>query len=151
MTSFRTTRRVRHSAQEMFDLVADVEAYPKFVPLCLGLDVRRRSESGDGREVLIADMQVGYKAIRESFTSRVTFDRANLEILVEYVDGPFKHMENRWHFVPVGTGQCSVEFDISYEFKSKTFALIVGGMFDAAFRKFAEAFELRANRVYGGA
>jgi coenzyme Q-binding protein COQ10 len=79
----------------------------------------------------------------------VTLDRANLEILVEYIDGPFNRLENRWHFVPAGDKTCTVEFDISYEFKSRTFALILGGMFDAAFRKFAEAFEMRANRVYG--
>jgi coenzyme Q-binding protein COQ10 len=149
MTSFHTTRRVRHAAEEMFDLVADAEAYPKFVPLCRALRIRRRSELEDGKQVLIADMEVGYKAIRESFTSRVTLDRANLEILVEYIDGPFNRLENRWHFVPAGDKTCTVEFDISYEFKSRTFALILGGMFDAAFRKFAEAFEMRANRVYG--
>jgi coenzyme Q-binding protein COQ10 len=149
MTSFRTTRRVRHAAGEMFDLVADAEAYPKFVPLCRALRIRRRSELEDGKQILIADMEVGYKAIRESFTSRVTLDRANLEIFVEYIDGPFNQLENRWHFVPVGDNACTVEFDISYEFKSRTFALVLGGMFDAAFRKFAEAFEMRANRVYG--
>jgi coenzyme Q-binding protein COQ10 len=149
MTSFRTTRRVRHAAEEMFDLVADVEAYPKFVPLCLALHVRRRSETDDGKQVFVADMEVGYKAIRECFTSRVTLDRANLEIFVEYIDGPFKQMENRWHFVPNGDHACTVEFDIAYEFKSRTFALVLGGMFDAAFRKFAEAFETRANTVYG--
>jgi coenzyme Q-binding protein COQ10 len=149
MTSFRTTRRVRHAAEEMFDLVADVEAYPKFVPLCLALHIRRRSETEDGKQVFVADMEVGYKAIRECFTSRVTLDRANLEIFVEYVDGPFKQMENRWHFVSNGDHACTVEFDIAYEFKSRTFALVLGGMFDAAFRKFAEAFETRANAVYG--
>jgi coenzyme Q-binding protein COQ10 len=149
MTSFHTTRRVRHAAEEMFDLVADAEAYPKFVPLCRALRIRRRSELEDGKQILIADMEVGYKAIRESFTSRVTLDRANLEILVEYIDGPFNRLENRWGFVPAGDNACTVEFDISYEFKSRTFALVLGGMFDAAFRKFAEAFEMRANRVYG--
>jgi coenzyme Q-binding protein COQ10 len=149
MTSFRTSRRVRHAAKDMFDLVADVESYPKFVPLCLDLRVRRRSETDDGKEIFIADMTVGYKAIRESFTSRVTLDRKNLEIFVEYVDGPFKQMENRWRFLPAGETGCTVEFDISYEFRSRTFALILGGMFDSAFRKFAEAFEMRANAVYG--
>ena len=151
MTAFRTTRRVRHAAQDMFDLVADVEAYPKFVPLCQGLRVIRRSATEDGKQVLVAEMQVGYKAIRESFTSRVTLDRANLEIFVEYVDGPFKRMENRWNFVPAGEDACTVEFAISYEFKSRAFAMLVGGIFDAAFRKFAEAFETRANVVYGAA
>jgi len=149
MTSFRTTRRVKHAPGEMFDLVADVESYPKFVPLCNALQVRRRSVAADGKQVLVAEMEVGYKAIRESFTSRVTLDRPSLEIFVEYVDGPFKQMENRWRFAPAGEDLCAVEFAISYEFRSRTFALVLGGMFDAAFRKFAEAFEMRANAVYG--
>jgi coenzyme Q-binding protein COQ10 len=149
MTAFQTSRRVNHAAEAMFDLVADVEAYPKFVPLCRALRIRRRSQTEDGKEIFIADMEVGYKAIRESFTSRVTLDRGNLEIFVEYIDGPFKRMENRWHFAPAGDKACVVEFDISYEFKSKAFALVLGGMFDTTFRKFAEAFETRADAVYG--
>jgi len=149
MTSFRTTRRVRHAAGEMFDLVADAEAYPKFVPLCRALRIRRRSELEDGKQILIADMEVGYKAIRESFTSRVTLDRANLEIFVEYIDGPFKHLENRWTFREHAEGVCLVEFQIAYEFKSRALSLLMGGMFDTAFRKFSEAFERRADIVYG--
>src|SRR5262249_15913763 len=97
MPSFHTTRLVPHSAAKMFALVADIESYPRFVPLCRALRVRRR-EVKDGKLVLIADMTVGYKAIRETFTSRVTCDRAKLKILVEYVEGPFKHLENLWIF-----------------------------------------------------
>ncbi len=104
-----------------------------------------------GGKVLIADMEVGYKAIRETFTSRVTCDPARLEILVEYVDGPFKHLENRWRFIETAPNSCIVEFDIAYEFRNRALALLVGGVFDTAFRKFAEAFEARANVVYGGA
>jgi coenzyme Q-binding protein COQ10 len=135
----------------MFALVADVRAYPKFVPLCRDLRLKETRELGDGRQVLLADMEVGYKAIRETFTSRVTLDPAKLEILVEYVDGPFKHMENQWRFVETGANSCNVEFDIAYEFRNRAFALLVGGIFDSAFHKFAEAFENRANLVYGGA
>jgi coenzyme Q-binding protein COQ10 len=149
MTAFQTSRRVNHTAEAMFDLVADVEAYPKFVPLCRALHIRRRTQTEDGKQIFVADMEVGYKAIRESFTSRVTLDRANLDIFVEYIDGPFKRMENRWRFVPSDDKACVVEFDISYEFRSRTFALLLGGMFDATFRKFAEAFETRADAVYG--
>jgi coenzyme Q-binding protein COQ10 len=151
MPSFRTRRRVQHAAAEMFALVADVRAYPKFLPLCHDLRLRESRTLEDGRQVLIADMEVGYKALRETFTSRVTLDPANQAILVEYVDGPFKHLENRWRFVETGAQSCIVEFDISYEFRSRALALLVGSMFDAAFRKFAEAFEKRANFVYGGA
>jgi coenzyme Q-binding protein COQ10 len=151
MPKFHTSRTVPHPATAMFNLVADVESYPKFLPLCRDLKVRRRSRMPDGREVLVADMEVGYKAIRETFTSRVTLDRPNFEILVEYIDGPFHHLENRWHFSEVGPDSCKIEFDIAYEFKSRTLALLVGGLFEAAFRKFAEAFESRADVVYGQA
>jgi coenzyme Q-binding protein COQ10 len=98
--------------------------------------------------VLLADMTVGYKAIRETFTSRVTLDPANLKILVEYVDGPFRHLENRWTFKPNESG-CEVGFFISYEFASRMLGLLMGAMFDKAFRKFSEAFERRADQVYG--
>ncbi len=151
MPKFRTKRRVPHSSAEMFALVADVQAYPKFLPLCRDLRLRESRETPDGKQVLVADMEVGYKAIRETFTSRVTCDPARLEIFVEYVDGPFKHLENYWRFVETGEHSCTVEFDIAYEFRSRALALLVGGMFDAAFRKFAEAFETRANFVYGRA
>lgn len=149
MPSFRTSRVVSHSAKAMFDLVADIEAYPKFLPLCRALTVERRETLPDGRIRLVAEMEVGYKAIRERFTSRVTCDAEKLEIFVEYIDGPFRQLENRWHFIPQGERSCKVEFDISYEFKSRTLAMLVGGMFETAFRKFAEAFESRADLVYG--
>ena len=150
MPSFRNERRVRHSAQDMFELVADVERYPEFVPLCQALRVRRRIEDEQGREVLIADMEVGYRAIYEKFTSRVTLDRANLHILVEYLQGPFSRLENNWTFRPTSERSCEVEFFISYEFKSRMLALLMGSMFDLAFRRFAAAFEQRADVVYPG-
>lgn len=148
MPIYRTTRRVAHSPQAMFDLVADVERYPEFVPLCEALRVRRRQPGGEGIEVLVADMSVGYKAIHETFASRVTLDRPKLKILVEYVDGPFRYLENRWTFRPDGEG-CQVEFYISYEFRNVALGLLMGAMFDRAFRKFAEAFEARADAIYG--
>jgi coenzyme Q-binding protein COQ10 len=152
MPSFKTTRRVRHSAIEMFDLVADVERYPEFVPLCQSLRVRRRATSAQGAEVLLCDMAVGYRAIREKFTSRVTLDRAQLKVLVEYVEGPFSYLENIWKFCdetdPRGS---SIDFFISYEFRSRLLAALMGSMFDTAFRKFAQAFEARADVVYGRA
>lgn len=148
MPMFNTSRRVKHSPERMFALVADVEQYPQFLPLCEGLVVRRRTPR-DGGEVLIANMTVGYKAIHETFTSRVTLDPANLKILVEYVDGPFRHLENRWSFKPLEGGGCEVGFFISYEFASRMLGLLMGTMFDKAFRKFAEAFERRADVVYG--
>jgi coenzyme Q-binding protein COQ10 len=136
----------------MFDLVADVERYPEFVPLCQSLRVKRRATDPSGVEVMIADMAVGYRAIRESFTSRVTLDRAKMKILVEYVDGPFSHLENVWTFKDEPeAGASRVEFFIDYEFRSRMLGALMGSMFDVAFRKFADAFEARANKVYGTA
>jgi coenzyme Q-binding protein COQ10 len=149
MPQFSTTRRVQHSAADMFDLVADVEHYPEFVPLCRSLAVRKRSSEPEGREVIVADMTVAYKLIRETFTSRVTLDRSKLEILVEYLEGPFQKMNNRWSFRPLGERACEIEFFIVYEFRSRTLGLLMGGIFDAAFRRFAVAFERRADQVYG--
>jgi coenzyme Q-binding protein COQ10 len=149
MPQFSTTRRVQHSASDMFDLVADVERYPEFVPLCKSLAVRKRTQESGGREVIVADMTVAYKLIRETFTSRVTLDRDRLAILVEYLEGPFRRMNNRWSFRPVNGASCDVEFFLTYEFRSRALGLLMGGVFDAAFRRFAAAFERRADQVYG--
>ena len=149
MPSFSTKRRVRHSAAEMFDLVADGESYPEFVPLCSAVRIKSRTSKGEGVIVLVADMTVAYKFISETFTSRVTLDRPNLKVLVEYLDGPFKQLQNRWTFRSLGEKACEVEFFIEYEFRSRTLAMLMGAMFDTAFRKFAAAFEERADKVYG--
>jgi coenzyme Q-binding protein COQ10 len=149
MPQFSTKRRVQHSASDMFDLVADVEHYPEFVPLCRALAVRKRTKDGEGRDVIVADMTVAYKVIHETFTSRVTLDREKLEILVEYLEGPFQRLNNRWSFRPAGENACDVEFFIAYEFRSRTLGLLMGAMFDAAFRRFSVAFERRADQVYG--
>jgi coenzyme Q-binding protein COQ10 len=149
MPEFKTTRHVHHSAADMFDLVADVERYPEFVPLCRALRVKSRTRNANGNDVIVADMTVAYKLIREAFTSRVTLDRPGSTILVEYLEGPFRHLENRWTFAPVGEGACNVDFYISYEFRSRTLGLLMGAMFDAAFRRFAVAFERRADDIYG--
>jgi len=148
MPQLSTTRRVRHAASEMFDLVADVERYPEFVPLCQSLKVRKRMQVA-GKDVVTADMTVAYKMIRETFTSRVTLDRPNLEILVEYLEGPFRRLNNRWKFRPAGDRVCDVDFFIAYEFRSRTLGMLMGAVFDAAFRRFSIAFEQRADQIYG--
>lgn len=151
MPSFRTTRRVNHTAEQMFDLVADVSRYPEFVPLCQQLKIRRSAEAGEGTKVIVADMTVAFGPVKETFTSQVTLDHPNLTILVEYIDGPFKQLENRWRFRPDGEAHCNVDFFISYEFKSRTLGLLMGSVFDATFRKLSESFEKRADTVYGAA
>lgn len=149
MPLFRDERRVRHKAAQMFDLVADVELYPEFVPLCKALKVRSRKPEADGRETLVADMTVGYKLIRETFTSRVALDKPRLKVVVHYIDGPFSRLENVWTFKDEAEGEGSrVGFFIDYEFKSRTLGALMGSMFDVAFRKFAGAFERRADEVY---
>jgi coenzyme Q-binding protein COQ10 len=148
MPQFANKRRVRHSATQMFDLVADVERYPEFVPLCKALKIRQRSTKPDGTEVIVADMTVSFKLVREAFTSRVTLDRTNHKIIVEYLQGPFSHLENRWTFEAKSESECDVGFFIAYEFKSRMLGVLMGTMFDAAFQRFAAAFEKRADQVY---
>ena len=148
MPQFTTMRRARHSAADMFDLVADVEKYPLFVPLCESLVIRARNSEG-GRDNLVATMTVAYKVVRESFTTRVTLDREQLMVKAEYLDGPFRYLDSVWRFEPRGRGEAIAHFSIDYEFRSRTLALLMGAVFDRAFRRFAEAFEKRADEVYG--
>jgi coenzyme Q-binding protein COQ10 len=149
MPRFSSKRRVSHRADEMFDLVADVERYPEFVPLCHALKVRQRRQNPDGTETIVADMTVSFKLVKETFTSEVTLDRAGRKIDVRYLRGPFSNLENRWTFEPRGEQACDVGFFIAYEFKSRLLAMLMGTMFDAAFAKFSTAFEKRADVVYG--
>ena len=152
MPTYRTVRRVAHSPQRMFDLVADVGRYPEFLPFCKSLVVRRRTTDDAGTETVVAAMSIGYKAINESFTSRVRLDRQQLQIKAEYIDGPFSYLDNRWSFTPdttKGPDGCAVEFYITYEFKSRMLQVLAGAVFDRIFRLFAEAFEARADQVHG--
>lgn len=148
MKTFQTTRRVAHSAENMFALVADVKRYPEFLPLCRALKIRSRETIG-GKEVIAADMTVAYMFIRETFTSRVSLDREALAILVEYLNGPFKHLENKWNFIAAGDGACDVKFHLAYEMLSPALELTMGAVFQRAFGKFAAAFEARADTIYG--
>ncbi|PZO79413.1 MAG: ubiquinone-binding protein [Mesorhizobium amorphae] len=150
MPQFRTERRVRFTPDQMFALVADVERYPEFLPLCEALSVRSRRER-DGQSVLTAEMTVGYMAIRESFTTQVHLKPAEHAIDASYLDGPFKSLQSQWRFEPLPEGGTLVRFFVDYEFKSRMLGALMGAMFDRAFRKFAEAFESRAEKIYGPA
>jgi coenzyme Q-binding protein COQ10 len=147
MPSFETRRPVPFTPREMFDLVADVERYPEFLPLCEDLRVLSRDGDGDQR-TLVAAMDVGYKGIRESFTSRVMLDRAVPRVRTDLVQGPFTRLINEWNFTET-PGGCDVKFFIDYEFKSMLLQMLVGGLFQQAFGRFAEAFEERAHAIYG--
>jgi coenzyme Q-binding protein COQ10 len=149
MPSFKTTRHVAFTANQMFALVADVERYPEFLPLCTGLTVLSRQPVGEGEE-LTARMNIGYKSISESFTTRVLTKPNDLKIDVSYLNGPFKRLINHWTFKDDAAGKGStIDFFIDYEFKSMLMGALMGAMFDQAFRRFAQAFEERAAHVYG--
>jgi coenzyme Q-binding protein COQ10 len=151
MPSFSNVRRVPFTPRQMFDLVADIERYPEFLPMCDSLTVLSR----DGN-TLTARMSVGYKAVSETFACRVSLKPEDLSIVVEYVDGPFRKLENRWRFLPVPSTSepalstaADVDFYVDYEFKSPLLAILMGAMFDKAFRQFSAAFETRASAIYG--
>ena len=147
MPTYETTRRVPFTAEQMFAVVADVERYPEFVPLCEELRVTARNAS-DVETNLTAIMAVGYGAIRERFTSRVTLRPEQREIDVVKIDGPFARLINRWRFCDV-PGGCEVYFHIDYAFSSRVLSMLMGAMFDKAVRKYTEAFEARARLIYG--
>lgn len=148
MPKFETRRIVKHAPDRMYALVADIERYPEFVPLCEALSIQSRKER-DGKELLIANMSVGYKAIRETFTTQVLLKPDERAIDVKYIEGPFKYLDNRWRFEETSDGGCTVHFFIDYEFKSRILGALMGSMFDRAFRMFTEAFEARADKIYG--
>jgi coenzyme Q-binding protein COQ10 len=150
MHVFELKHPVAHPADDMFRLVADVESYPKFLPLCEDLKLKRR-ERRDGKEVLIATMVVGYKLIRESFTTEVILDSEARSIVVHYLDGPFSYLENRWTFRPLTSKSCEIDFYIAYSFRSRLLERLMGGLFDKAVRRYTTAFEERADAVYGEA
>lgn len=152
MPKFEIRRPVKHSPEKMYALVADIERYPEFLPLCEALSIRSSKER-DGKTLLLADMTVGYKAIKETFTTQVLLNPAEQAIDVKYIEGPFKYLDNRWRFEPPTDGGegCIVHFYIDYEFKSMILGALMGSMFDRAFRMFTDAFESRADKIYAAA
>ena len=150
MPSFSNTRRVPHSAEDMYSLIADVEQYPQFLPLCEALIIKSSTERR-GKLILIADMTVAYKIVRETYSSRVVLDHERKRVFVESITGPFHHLDNRWTVKEVSRDSCDVDFYIDYEFKSRPLQLLMGSMFDYAFHKFSDAFVARADEVYGRA
>ena len=143
MPRISEVRDLPWSAEQMFDLVADVKRYPEFLPWVVATRIR-----SDGEHEMVADMLVGFKALREKFTSRVVKDRPHrLEVI--YVDGPMKDLDNIWRFVPRADGGCEIDFCVDFTFKNKMFEMLAGQYFDRAFRKLVAAFETRANELYG--
>lgn len=132
-----------YTDEQMFALVADVERYPEFLPWVAALRIRSRAEN-----TFTADVIAAFGALREKFTSHVTLDRDAKTIIVEYVDGPFHHLKNRWHFAP-RDGGCDVDFDIDFALKSKMLENLIGGLFTRAVEKMTAAFDERAHKLYG--
>jgi coenzyme Q-binding protein COQ10 len=148
MYLYETRHAVSHSADDMFALVADVERYPRFLPLCEELNLKRRERRGE-KEVLIASMVIGYRFIRESFTTEVTLDPNARAIDVHYLDGPFSYLENRWRFIPITSNSCEIDFYIRYSFRSRLLERLMGALFARAVGKYTQAFETRADQLYG--
>jgi coenzyme Q-binding protein COQ10 len=137
-------RLLGYRPEQMYDLVADIERYPEFLPWCIGARIRERKDS-----LLVADLIIGFKMIRERFTSRVHLDREHLSIEVAYADGPFKHMTNRWRFEATPEGGCRIDFYVEFEFRSAMLQRLIGVLFHEAVRRMVAAFETRARKLYG--
>jgi len=143
MPGIHEVRRVPYGAEQMFDLVADVGRYGEFLPWVVATRVRSDDEAG-----MVADMLVGFKSLREKFTSRVEKRRPE-EIRVHYVDGPLRDLDNRWLFRPLGSSACEIDFSVDFSFRNPLFEKLAGQYFDRAFRKMVTAFEDRAADLYG--
>lgn len=143
MPGIRETRHLPYTPEQMYDLVADVGRYAEFLPWVIATRVRSDSESE-----MVADMVVGFKNLRERFTSRVEKQRPDF-LRVHYVDGPLRDLDNLWCFSPYGEQSCTVEFSVEFSFRNRMFEAIAGQYFDRAFRRMVEAFEARAAELYG--
>jgi len=143
MPKHNETRSLPYTREQMFDLVANVAVYPEFLPWVSAIRVRSDSDTE-----MVADMIVGFKGIKESFTSRVEKHRPDA-VRVDYLDGPLKHLHNQWNFRDDGKGRVLVDFEVEFEFKNRLFEMLAGQMFDKALRKMIGAFEARAATLYG--
>ena len=144
MKTHTEIRVLPYTPDQMFDLVGDVDRYPEFLPWCVGARTR---ETKDG--MVLADMIIGFKMIREKFTSRVWLDRDAHRIDVEYISGPFRSLKNHWIFTEAPNGACRVEFFLEFEFSSMMLQKVIGVLFHEAVRRMVAAFETRAKQLYG--
>ncbi|MEL7257263.1 MAG: type II toxin-antitoxin system RatA family toxin [Pseudomonadota bacterium] len=149
MPSHAETRHLPYSAVQMYELVADVESYPKFLPWTAAARVRKITPQDDGTEVMEADLVISFKVFRERFGSRVTLNRAQHHIATEYLDGPFQHMLSNWAFRDLDEGGCEVKFDVDFAFRNKLLQSAAELFFFEAMKRVVRAFEARANELYG--
>lgn len=148
MPTHQENRNLPYTAQEMYDLVADVGSYPKFLPWTAAARVRKRIPQSDGSEVMEADLVISFKVFRERFGSRVTLWPERLHIDTEYIDGPFRYMKSYWQFRERDSG-CNVEFFVDFEFKNAILQKVIGVVFNEAVQRMVRAFEARAEVLYG--
>lgn len=152
MPKHHERKTLPYKADQMYDLVAAMDLYPEFLPWCTGVRIRSREEGktseGLPAEIVTADVSIRFKVFRETFTSRDTLDRVNRTIVIEYLNGPFKHLENRWHFEEDGEA-CLVDFFIDFEFRSRPLQMLIGSLFEHAMDRLMTAFEARAAEIYG--
>lgn len=148
MPTHSETRVLPYSAQQMYDLVADVARYPEFLPWCAAARLRSTREIANDGTVLEAELVISFKVFREKFGSRVTLWPAENRIDTEYLDGPFRYMKSDWAFVDVDDG-CEVRFFVDFEFKNAVLQAIIGVVFNEAMQRIVRAFERRAATLYG--
>lgn len=139
--------RLPYTAEQMFDLVVDIEKYPAFLPWCVGLRIRSREKLGEA-ELMTADLAIGFKTFRETFTSRVKIDRKARRVDVEYLDGPFRYLHNVWVFEPHDDDSCIVDFSIDFEFRNRVLKLAMNHVFHRAVQHMVGSFEKRAEQLY---
>lgn len=144
MPTHAEKRALPYTPEEMFRLVAEVERYPEFLPWCLASRIRKR----DG-DVFWADLVIGFKMVRERFTSRVELNEAARRIDVSYSEGPFKYLNNHWIFEPDGNGGTVIDFYVDFEFRNRVLQKIMGALFGEAVSRMVAAFEKRAHDLYG--
>jgi len=149
MPTHAEKRIMPHTADQMYDLIADVASYPKFLPWCVAARITKKSPAIEGKgEIIDADLVISFKLFREKFASRVTLNPDAQHIDVEYLDGPFKHLNNHWQFTQLEDGSCEVDFFVDFEFKSHLLQAVIGVVFNEAMQRIVRAFEKRAQELY---
>lgn len=143
------TRKLPYSARQMYDLVADVERYPEFLPWNSAARIRSRKDQPDGSEVIEADLVISFKVFRERFGSRVTLWPEQMKIDTDYLDGPFRYLHSGWAFRDLPEGGCEVDFFVDFEFRNALLGRLIGVVFDEAMGRIVRAFETRARALYG--
>jgi coenzyme Q-binding protein COQ10 len=144
MPTHSETKIIPYTAQQIYELVADIDKYPQFLPWCSAARIISKND-----DMILAELTIGYKKIKESFTSRVHLDQENKAIYVAYVSGPLRALRNEWIFTDLPDKSCQVDFFVHFEFSSRILSHLMDLFFDVAFKKMVNSFEIRAKEIYG--